>query len=423
MMNDSTPPKHAAPKASYTLVCGVEAAEPLARALSVPIVKNPPSGTKGLRIDEIGAERRIPCEHAEDVVRCLEAAQSLGIAAWFDEEHAVPAKSLLDTLPSGATYSLEGYGGTLQIARALTGKGFVQTRSRYGEVVDRREITPEWVHVTSVPQVQGASPRLQRYLLRKRIGQLSSLRSPEQLARWLSQLPTPDWQILLPLEEQLGGFIGEEAWPSRADLHFGPWLVLCLEKVLFAEGRAYGDPPEQAWPFFRWDGVELCLVGAFQQVDRDIAVDRAGLVYVCDRELGELRIMAETGLQMLEKLALFDELKSGLGRIAPLVVESELGAMFSARAGAPRVDEASDAVITHHLGPDCWIRQQVEVGPNHAETRIVTDTAETLVELARLARELSPGVPMHVPMWYAESYERLRALHAAGLVDVQQLGS
>ncbi|WP_437760528.1 hypothetical protein [Sorangium sp. So ce1389] len=377
-------------------------------------------------IEEQWSETTIACASADDVARCARFAARKDIALRFAASHAELAP-LSDAADGSAVletvYAREEHGGTWQIDARSAGAGFVQRLERYGDVIDRRDIAPRRVTLASALVPGGASPRLARYAVRALLGRAASLTSTEGLSRHLAEGGHRGWDVLLHIEEHLGGLVQEPPWPGPPRMRFGPWLTLKLEEELDVEGR--GDSPDaeaspRDFPFLRWGEHELCLVGTLEQ-DQDLSVDAGGFVYQGDREIAHLRCLAQSALGMLEKTALVDERLSGWGRLAALVVDRDLGAEFAEQASAARVDEASDAVSAHHVGALSWIYRQPEIGPNRAETRIVAKTLEELVRLARLARELAPAAQLRVVTSSIEGESRLDALHAAGMLDVKSL--
>ncbi len=383
-------------------------------------------------IEEQWSETTVACAAADDVARCLRFAARKDIAMRFLAPRRFPApraeptprpndsdeSAVLETV-----YLREEHGGTWRIDARPAGAEFVQRLERYGDVIDRRDIAPRHVTVTSASVPKGASPRLARYIVTAPLGRAASLTSVESLSRHLAETGCRGWDVLLDIEEHLGGFIQEPPWPGPPTMRLGPWLVVKLEEELDVEGR--GDSPDaeaspRAFPFLRWGGHELCLVGTLDQ-DQDVSVDPHGFVFLGNREIGELSCLSQSVLGMLEKTALVDERLSGWGRLAALVVDRDLGDDFVEQARTTRVDEASDAVSAHHVGALSWIRRQPELGPNRAETRIVARTSEELVRLARLARELAPAAELHVVTSSLEGEPRLKALHAAGMRDVKSI--
>ncbi|AGP35910.1 hypothetical protein [Sorangium cellulosum] len=377
-------------------------------------------------IEEQWSETTVACVAADDVARCLRFAARKDIAVCFSasQPETAPPPLLADEAAGlESIYIREEHGRTARIDARPMGAGFVQRLERYGDVVDRREIAPRRVIVTSSPALKGASPRLARYAVSAPLGRAARLTSVEGLSTYLAEMGCRGWDVLLHVEAHFGGLIRESLWPGPPRMRLGPWLALRLAEELEAEGR--GDSPDaeelsRAFPFLRWGEHELCLIGTLDQ-DQDLSIDPRGFVFLGDREIGQLSCLAQSVLGMLEKTALVDERVNGWGRLAALVVDRDLGGDFAEQAGTTRVDEASDVVSAHHVGELSWIHRVSELGPNRAETRIVARISEELVRLARLARELAPEAKLRVVTSSLEGQPRLAALHAAGLRDVTSM--
>lgn len=422
MSIDSTQHDGAATKPRYTLLCILQDTNRFADALGLPSVKKLTWPTRGIQADNFGSRGRLPCADAQEVARYLEVAQRHDIPVWLDEPPVATSEGARFPELGTVIYTHEKWGCTLRITRMAEGDAFLQTRSRYGDVGERRLITPEATHVLSTPQIAGASPRLERYLVKRRISRLTRLHSPEQLARWLTRTNAQGWEVLLGIEELLGGLVGEYDWLDAANLRFGPWLVVQIEQELREEHREPSDPSETRWPFFHLrdhlGDTELCLVGTFRQRDHDIAVDRLGRIYFWNAETDEVRIMGATGLGMLENFALVDELRSSWNLGPWITVEADLGATFAERAGLMRAPGSSDEFIEDYLGPGCWIRRRKAVSLLPPETYIAATTAEAALQIAKLAREHAPASLMHVPTSLLKDQEQRKVLNAAGSVDI-----
>jgi hypothetical protein len=411
-------PDDAASGPRYTILCD-SGADAMGAALGLTVVDQycPPSKlpwpTGVLHVSGHG-RYHLQCANTNEVERYLEVAQRLGILAYFDETTAQVAEGPPIDEPGTLVYTHEAYGGTLRIYRLGAGESFMQTRSRYGGVIDRRLISPGETRILSVPRLRGASRRLLDYLGMERTGRLAHLHSPAQLARWLEQKNRPDWACLLAIEEDLGGLVSAPDDGSGSPRRrFGPWLVIQLEEELRKEHREPSDPSEPLWPFFHLrdhlGDTELCLVGTLWQNHHDLAVDKLGRIYFWDAETDEVDIMAATGLTMFEKIAHIRELRK---RWEPfrLQVKADLGAAFAEHTGLTRVPETSDAISEEYLGPDSWVRRQLAVPPNPPETWIGAQRDEELLRLALLAHAWDPSARMQINNLHLTDPEQIRTL-------------
>lgn len=186
-----------------------------------------------LLIDNVGTHTHISCNHEEDVIRCLRLAQQERYFVKFDEdtiEVPDPQHRVAPAIAGKTIYDCTVGDAALNIAADVSGRAFVQTREREGIVIDRREVRPGSILVTSIPDVSNVSARLRRYFAESMFGRVPRYTSVEGLRRWLEENDAQDWQAVLALEESLGGLISVPEWPGPADLYFGPWLMLELRE-------------------------------------------------------------------------------------------------------------------------------------------------------------------------------------------------
>jgi hypothetical protein len=399
----------------YILLCQERDAERFAVALGVPMVEKLEEAKRELEVPKFSYEGRLLCADADEIVGALEVAQRVGTLVWFDETAAQVAEGPPIDESGMVVYTHEAYGGTLRIYRLGAGESFMQTRSRYGGVIDRRLISPGETRILSVPRLRGASRRLLDYLGLERTGRLSHLHSPEQIARWLEQKNRPDWACLLAIEETLGGLVSApDEYARRVPrMRFGPWLVLQLEEELREEGREPGDPGQPGWPFFyladHLPETELCLVGTFWQEEHDLAVDKLGRVYFWDREADEVRLTGQTGLTTLEKYALNREF-STIMRYGWITIKADLGAAFAERAGLAQIPEASDAISEHYVGQNAWVHRRIAVPPNRPQMLIHARGDDETLRLALLAHAWDPAARMKIGGLHLTEPEQIRTL-------------
>ncbi len=268
--------------------------------------------------------------------------------------------------------------------------------------------------------VPGASPRLVDYLSRHGVRRDASLQSPTRLRAGVLAcgLDEESWQGLFALEASWGGLLFAP-WPGPPAMRLGPAMPLLIGAPWRDIGRGASELPESEappWPRMRCLEHELWLCGTTEEIDLDFAADARGRVYTWDREIDELKRLADGGLQALEGQAVVAEASLDFGRVSTLVFRDVLDVASIASLGLGRISEASGAVSSFFRGERSLVRIQPAADPNVAETRMWARDKAELCRLARACRAVgTPVTKLILIAAGADGAASARALRKAGI--------
>ncbi|MCX4242292.1 hypothetical protein [Paraliomyxa miuraensis] len=349
----------------------------------------------------------------ERALRCTSAAAELAAPHAFGERRG---HGLSPSPAHGLCYALPDHEGDgTRVVAQREGTAFVWSFDHRGQASQRLVVEAGHSPGGCVPRLDGASPRLRRALARIGAFTAPSLRSVEGVQEWLEARRSADaWRVLTDVEAQVGGLVLGPSWGLTSPDRLGPYLVLRDRRTLEAMGLNapldadpdHDDAPPadlvaHPWPFVCRRGILLAVIGhANPRIESAYCVDADGTVYFLDHEFDDLRVLAVDARTMLEKTALFTELRAeGLGPMmhAALAVTLDVGEALPAALGLLRVEEASDRVSS------TWVTEDAMMLVHHAHrirpaaTELFIMAPDRAVALARgLRAALPPDAPIRV---------------------------
>jgi hypothetical protein len=241
--------------------------------------------------------------------------------------------------------------------------------------------------------------------------------SPERLKLSLLSRGLSAPEPVLAVEEQFGGLLIPSAQSPLPDLLLGTWQLMQLPPAALKNLRAVeaGEPFENGgrFPQGRYAGGALTLVG-LELHEEQLLCDEDGVVLRLIPFIDFFEVESASVKGFLEQRALRWEVSQDIQETAELCVGADIGHRLSGRLQLSRVEEASDALVTHYRGRDHWVWRRAAYRPSIAATFAVTRTAAQMVEVAQMAQELSPGASMRLGFSRPGGPARFEALRKAG---------
>lgn len=374
----------------------------LERLEAKPLDASGAHASDGALIHDFETELLVGCRSDADLARVLEVAKEDALLvlphAWGGDR-LYSARGPETERP---LYELEPTRGERLTIGPLAGAPVVWTRSSGTNVIRQRHIPPRRSLASRPAILDGASPRLLRYLARRGAIQVDALRSVEGTREWLRELGARDWSVLERIEEEAGGILLQPAWALEPPERIGPWIMHedreSLATVGLAESEDDPPAPAQPWPFVTTHGMQLAVVGLlYARFENALCADICGWIYELDHEFGTLSPLAETMLGFFEKRAFRAEQFGdgfGLAQQPAAVVPLPLAPALLHDLGLSRVEEASDAISSQHISATAWVDRCAQHTCRDARTWFYSADHDFIVRAARLIRSAHPELPI-----------------------------
>ncbi|WP_437303044.1 hypothetical protein [Sorangium sp. So ce388] len=265
------------------------------------------------------------------------------------------------------------------------------------------------------------SERVRAFFSRERVFRDASRTCDfERLAGELERLGAPWFDKVFELEEDFGGLVRRGSHPKNPSLALGLFQLICLGLGSSAEEDADDDSAivSSSWPMARLASTfeSLVHVGLYTP-EGDLYMSEAGWMFWYIPMLDRVELLSGSASTFLERVALEDHVRHGMREYAATFFMADAGPAVAEALGLPSVEEASDAVVSHWMGPSLFVsRLPPTAASDTRRTRLVSRAVKDLLPAARLVAERAPDVSATVETHLPGGRERFDALRREGIL-------
>ncbi|WP_437734632.1 hypothetical protein [Sorangium sp. So ce1335] len=241
----------------------------------------------------------------------------------------------------------------------------------------------------------------------------------ERLAEELDRRGAPWFDKVFELEEEFGGLVRRGAHPKTPSLALGLYQLICLDLDSPTEEEPTDDSAliSLKWPTARLTFTDdLLLHVGLYTMEGDLYMSEAGWMFWYIPALDRVDLLSASVSTFLERIALEDDVRREMREYAATFFVADEGPAIAQALALPILEEASDALVSHWMGPNILISRLPQASaPDTCRTRIVSRTVEDLLSAARVVAKKHPEARATVETHLPGGRERHDALQREGV--------